>query len=312
MKSFSPSEAAFEGLRLIKARPVSVFAWGLVYVAIFALLAALVWVLMGPQLQQAMVDGFKTAGANASGSRFNFSSGSGPIAILIDCAIFRSLLRPAQRSFASLRISGDELRVFLVALVLGVIMVLAIVVLAIAAAIPLILLFNSAVAGAHVLSVLTGVLIGLGALAILLWAGVRLCLASVITFAEKRIAIFDSWKLTRGNFWNLVGAFLLAWLLSILVMFGILVLAALICLAILSPVLGTLFSGSPDYGRAAPFIIGAGVVGVVALIFLAAIERVIMVAPLAYVYRALKAETAGLVEGERSPPPPYTGGALVL
>ncbi|MGZ6016919.1 MAG: hypothetical protein ACXWKM_14365, partial [Phenylobacterium sp.] len=39
---------------------------------------------------------------------------------------------------------------------------------------------------------------------------VRLSLAPVATFAERRLAVFESWSLTRGQFWRLFGAYVLA------------------------------------------------------------------------------------------------------
>ncbi|MFX8684974.1 hypothetical protein ABTM63_19330, partial [Acinetobacter baumannii] len=94
-------------------------------------------------------------------SRFNW--GGGPIAILIDCAIFRALLRPAERSFFSLRIGADEFRVFVVQLVLVLLFVLAFMVGAVAVAIPLVILAKSnAFAGAEITAILLGVLACIG------------------------------------------------------------------------------------------------------------------------------------------------------
>jgi hypothetical protein len=39
---------------------------------------------------------------------------------------------------------------------------------------------------------------------------VRFSLAPVATFAERRITVFESWQLTRHQFWPLVGAYALA------------------------------------------------------------------------------------------------------
>ena len=286
MASFSASEAAFEGFRLIRARPLSVFIWGLVTVLALLAIVALIWILIGPQLQQALITGFKNGGTGGgSGNQFNI--GSGPVAILIDCAIFRALLRPAERSFASLRISGDELRVFGVVVGLSILFVLAAIVTVIVAAIPLVILYNSGLAGVHAITILLAVLLGIAAFLLVIWVGVRMCLTAVITFAERRLALFDSWRMTRGHFWSLLGTALLSWLMAMAVMFGAVLATAIICLVILAPVLGDLSGSSPNYAKAMPFMIGAGSIGVIALTFLISINRVIMTAPLAYVYRAL-------------------------
>lgn len=281
----------------MRARPASVFAWGFVYVVALALFAGAIWLLIGPQMQQALIDAVRNGGANNTNVRFDF--GGGPVAILIDCAIFRALLRPAERSFASLRISGDELRVFVVGLVLVLLAVLAVVAAVIVLAVPLIILGAShAFAGAQTWAIAIGVVAGIVVFWVMIWASVRLSLAPVITFSERRIALFDSWRLTRGHFWRLVGAFLLAWLLTLITAFGVILIAAVACLAILAPVLGSLTSPHPDISHAIPFLAGAGVVGLIAVVFLAAMQRVIMIAPLAYVYRALSADKGTTVDGD--------------
>lgn len=308
MKTFSPSEAAFEGFRLIRQRPLSVFAWGLVFVLFFAVLIGLFWLALGPSLQQAIVQGVHDQGA-AGMNNFRFNFGSGPAAILINCAIFRAVLRPNERSFASLRISGDEGRVFVVALVLGLIGIGVAILAALVVVLPLVVLFNSGVANAHLITALLGVALAILAFCLLFWVGVRLCLATVITFAERRLAFFDSWRLTRGNFWNLIGSFLLAWLLGSITAFGILLATGIVCLLTLSPVLGNLMSGAPDYARDMPFLIGAGAFGVIGLIFITAVQHVVLVAPLAYVYRALTTGDDAGVDDYRRPSGP---GMLVL
>ena len=61
------------------------------------------------------------------------------------------------------------------------------------------------------------VVAGLLFVALIIWVVVRLSLALPITVAERRIAIFDSWKLTKGHFWGLLGMAILAWVLCLVV-----------------------------------------------------------------------------------------------
>src|SRR5262249_47621247 len=46
----------------------------------------------------------------------------------------------------------------------------------------------------------------------------KFSLALPATFAEKKIRIFESWKLTGGAFWKVVGMFLLTLIFTLLVM----------------------------------------------------------------------------------------------
>jgi hypothetical protein len=42
-----------------------------------------------------------------------------------------------------------------------------------------------------------------------LFVYVRICLYGAATVAERKISVFSTWRLTRGNFWPILGAFLL-------------------------------------------------------------------------------------------------------
>lgn len=47
------------------------------------------------------------------------------------------------------------------------------------------------------------------AVGVVVFIGVRLSLAPVITFDRDKLALFDSWNVTRGQFWRLTGAYVL-------------------------------------------------------------------------------------------------------
>ena len=66
------------------------------------------------------------------------------------------------------------------------------------------------------------VLGGLAGVAAIVWLAIRLSLAVPITVAENRFAIFDSFALTKGRFWPLLGmaviAFVMVLVISLLAM----------------------------------------------------------------------------------------------
>ena len=46
-----------------------------------------------------------------------------------------------------------------------------------------------------------------------LWIAVRLAPAAATSVARRRFAFFDAWKVTKGRFWSLFGAFFLLWVM---------------------------------------------------------------------------------------------------
>jgi hypothetical protein len=129
-------------------------------------------------------------------------------------AIYRLVLRPQDRAFSYLRISADELRLAVVIVVyIGLASLAAFGVTFVAA---LVTSLVGAVAGPA--AGVVGVVLGIAGISFLVYLGVRFSLAPAQTFAERRLRLFDSWDLTRGHFWSLAGAYLLALALAMLVL----------------------------------------------------------------------------------------------
>ena len=70
-------------------------------------------------------------------------------------------------------------------------------------------------AGARGLSAWIAFLGGLAVIGLSMWVGVRLSLLSPQTFAEGRINVRESWVLTHGHFWGLLGMFVLNLLMAL-------------------------------------------------------------------------------------------------
>lgn len=126
-------------------------------------------------------------------------------------AVFRAVLFPEQSRFAYLRLGMDELRL------LGCVLVLLI-------AFYLLMLVSGivlAILGAAVMGVggaAGGVVaVALAALVLSLWLGTRFSLAGPLTILERKIIIGRSWRMTRGNFWRLLGAYLVVLVLLAIV-----------------------------------------------------------------------------------------------
>lgn len=137
-------------------------------------------------------------------------------------AVNRAVLRPAESAFGYLRFGADELRIIAVSILLCLLFVALVIGLGLVVGIVAGVL--SAVAGDVAAWITIPAVIAMyGAM---IWAAVRFSLAIPITVAERRIAVFDSWRMTRGNFWSLFGMMLLSAVMAMVVYFLFAIVAA--------------------------------------------------------------------------------------
>ncbi len=215
--TFSASDAAFEGFRLVRRKPMALVAWTLLYAvlslaSLLAMSSAIDPLMVWAERMEAIESNSTTATPAEVLSAFQ---GLGevmlnlawliPVSLVIGAmlmaAVARAVLNPRAGGFGYLRLGMDELRVFVVTLVLGIVMMGAWI------AVCFLVVMLASIAGATGanwmwLFVILG---GLAGVAAIIWLAVRLCLAVPITVAENRFAFFDSFGLTRGRFWPLFG-----------------------------------------------------------------------------------------------------------
>jgi hypothetical protein len=284
--SFSASEAAFAGFRIFTRRPGAFVVWALMFLVFLAGLAGLVALFLWPILSFVIQHPHEPY-APEPGDMMRVVL-MYPFVLVLALAfssmfvgaIYRTVLRPKETSAASLRFGGDELRL------IGVWFVLSLLWLAVVGALAGVgaaLVF--AVQGV-VWKVFAGLVYGLAAAALLVVLAVRLSLAAPMTFAERRFRLFESWSLTRGRFFELLGMWLLAWLVS----YGVSFLGAIVAEAFI--IGGVLMTGHREWTSApdtaaltamAPFL----VIGLVLYVLVATLQLVVRVAPGAEAYRAL-------------------------
>lgn len=221
--AFSATEAAFEGFRVVRRHPMALVFWALFYVVVMAVAFAVV--------------GGNLIGLTAAAERLESAGGAptpedfmplmqgymsvfavlAPISLaasaVLYAAIVRSVLRPTETAFGYMRVGMDEVRVLVVSLAL---LVLFMVAGGLATVIIGVLVGFAAAGGGAVIWILV-VLATLAAIAAGIWLAVRLSLAIPITVAERRLAILDSFKVTKGRFWPLLGMALLAGVMSLVV-----------------------------------------------------------------------------------------------
>lgn len=292
MATFSPTDAALEGFRILRERPRAVLIWIGVNLAV----SLVVWTLLISMFGTTLVELEQMGGG--SGDPEEAMAVAGRIAPLyavmlpiglavmavFSAAVYRVVLRPSDDRFGYLRVGRDELRLVLLTLIYFALAIGATFVVTLVAG----LLAEGAAAVGGGAGRLLGVAIGLAAIGFLIFAAVRLSLAGPMTFAEERLRVFESWGLTRGHFWRLLGAYALAIILVIIVF----VLALIIYVAVAAVVTGGDLTAAgqivqPDADSVAALLTPAMVIYIVFGAVLTVVQNAVLYAPPAVAYRQL-------------------------
>lgn len=215
---FSATNAALEGFRLAGRHPFLMLFWAVAYtVGIAVLLAAMLLIVLPADIWRGLLAGNAEALRDPDFNPIMLAVALPLFFVVIllltamaNTAIFRAILRPKPRGFGYLAIGGDEGRQILLTLLIMLVSILC--------GIGLVVLAPATLAlTPEPYRVLAGVLGGIGVFFLAIWISTRLSLAAVQTFVERRVTLFGSWKLTRGRFWPLLGMWLLAIVLAIIV-----------------------------------------------------------------------------------------------
>jgi hypothetical protein len=231
--AFSASDAAFEGFRLARRSPMAIVLWAVAYV----IFTAICFVAVGGSFIALMAAATELQGvAEPSMEALQplMAAYAGMVWILplglvfsaiMYAAVNRAVLTPADNRFGYLRLGMDEVRVFVVTLVLTILAIVAgAIIFGVAGVIAG---FGGAAAG-DAAGIVVFVVI-LAAIVLSVWLALRLSLAVPITMARKKIAIFDSWSVTRGRALGLLGMTVIA----VVMTFVVSILASIIILPVM-------------------------------------------------------------------------------
>ena len=315
MADFSTSDAIGAGFGLIARRPLSVLAWGLIYFILAGLPALAMFAWVGPDyfnfIREAMQGALHPGDAQAlqaamAPTQMKLSLiqpllfvGSLLARAILAAAVLRAVLEPGAKSFASVRLGAQELwlaLLFLVMMILFIILIVALAIFGLLAGFAIGAGMNAAHAQPGWIA-LCVIVLGLVAIALVIWIAVRFSMAAPMTFADREFRLFESWTLTKGKAWRL---FLLGLLLALIMVALVLVIEGTILAAALISIGPGLFDGGrmmaffqqpPDvlFRTLAPWMVGLSLVGA----FLAGAFGAISIAPWAVAYRELTAGRGG-------------------
>lgn len=295
MASFSATDAAFEGFRLTKEQPKTLLIWA-AFNLIVSVVSLVLLIGVGGSSLQAMME-MEQAGAEADPAQaMEMLRGLGlvyalilPVALIsqsmLGAAVYRAILRPGDGGVGYLKLGGDELRLILLSLIYFLLMMVGVVAVTFLAGLVVGLVGAAIGAGG---AALLGVGVGLFVGGLMIYVVVRLSLAGVITFAQRRIAVFDSWGLTRGQFWNMTGAYVLTLAAVVVVMLlSVIIFAAVAAIASGGDLaaVGAMFS--PDMSSLAAYMTPTMIAYTVFGALLNAVYYAAIFSPHAVIYRAL-------------------------
>lgn len=134
-----------------------------------------------------------------------------------EAACLRWMVRGETGGVLGLSLNGDTLRVFFTYVLWFVLWLVFCV--AVGLFYGALIAVNAAAPALRILMMVLGALAPLGLISLLLWVSVRLSPAAATSVARQKFAFFGAWGVTRGRFWDLLGAFFIILAIYIAVSF---------------------------------------------------------------------------------------------
>jgi hypothetical protein len=290
MSDFSPTDAAFEGFRLTKEKPVAVLAWSAIFAVTILIASMLIVMGLAPKLAGAASNLDTDNPAAVMGALSKVA----PVLLallgvwvvlsaIISAAIYRCVLDPSDSRHAYLQFGPDEVRqigaLFICLLAaMGFSLVLSIGLVA-----PL-----QALHAGKLVMFLGDVVI----LSLQIWFGLRLAMLPPLTFGAKRIDVKAAWKMTKGQIPRLLSMYILAITFAAIVYFLITVVSTALAVGIAGGDMGVIRQIQNPTAGLAPRVMVAVLVYALISLLTPVLLMVIIQAPAAVAYRALSKSAA--------------------
>jgi len=299
MSSFSPTDAALGGVGLSRKQPEALLIWAAYYLGFTLLLGLLAYLTLGAHAQELLAAARSTQADPEEFGRvvsqtWPFFVLAFPLGLTFQAsftaAVYRIILEQSPVHHARLRMGPDELRL------LGLNLICTAIWLGVLFVVILVFICTATAASLNPAAIVTvlGTLANFAAFVAAVYLFVRLSLAGPATFAQGRVIVLKSWPLTHGHFWRLLGTYVLAFAVGVVVLLIMLFLFGLV-FELLRMVTGIRATGLTTTGGSLPaFVVAMAWQAVSSLIVTC--YYVIILAPSAQAYRSLTApETSAAI-----------------
>ncbi|WP_297508871.1 hypothetical protein [uncultured Caulobacter sp.] len=295
MSKFSASDAAFSGFRLVRENLKTVAIWAAAMTVLSVISNALAIQFFGGQLEAFI--SYLQDNTNPDPDEFvRLSSALSPLMLwslpyslalngIIFAALNRLVLRHHEDRAAYLRLGAAELRQAAVWLLVSLVLMG---VLFVGSALSGFMAGLGGGAGAFL-----ALLFIIGAVCATIYLAVRLSFASAVTFDTGKITLFRSLPETKGMFWPLLGAYLLAGVMSVIVVLLIWTIVSAIGLIASGDFAATGRMMRADTSSLRAYFTPAGIVQALFSGLITVLTTLIVFGPAPTIYRELKAREAG-------------------
>ncbi|HWT53154.1 MAG TPA: hypothetical protein VN113_13375, partial [Caulobacter sp.] len=295
MSKFSASDAAFSGFRLVRENLKAVGVWAAAMTVLSILSNVLAIQFFGPKLEAFLsymsdnstpdLDELARRAADLT----PLMLWSLPYSLLLNGVIFAALnrlvLRPHDSRFAYLRLGAAELRQAAVWLLMSLVLMG-------------VLFLGSAVGGflgalGGAMGAFLALLCIVGSMVAMVYLAVRLSFASSVTFDTGKITLFRALPQTKGLFWPLLGAYLLAGVMSVIVVLLIWTIVSAIGMIASGDLAATGKMLRADTSSLQAYFTPAGIVQALFSGLISVLTSLIVFGPAPTIYRELKEQGAG-------------------
>ena len=200
------------GFRIIRERPGVFAIWAAIYIAMSVGMGLLMIPYFRGIAAAAESGATSTAILSQMGPFFLIYPIMTAVLLVLNNAAYRSVLRPDDSRAAYLRLGMDELRVFVLALLLFILWAVATGTVSLLAIFGFATVFDARQSGTG-FAAIAGAIGGFIMLVAFAFIAVRLSLAFPLTILRRKIIVGDAWRLSRGHFWAMLGSFIVVFLI---------------------------------------------------------------------------------------------------